>query len=162
MLTVEVRQGLEKAADHLDNALFMIEGDATYSASQSVYDLIYTFDPVKDSVRGKINAIGTALLHLLREYKSDPADDKSWREDGQYEFSEEEQIRAIEIGKKLGIEVSFGSKEAGVFVGSQKMCDIDELFPELNTLEFTEEEKNMHSTALKSVSTMKGKRIEVL
>lgn len=158
MLTEEIKQELEKAADHLDNALFMLDGDATYSASQSVYDLIHTFDPEKDSVRGKINAIGTALLHLLMEYKRDPADDKSWREEVEYEFSKEEQQRAIEIGKKLGIEVSFGAKEAGVFVGSQKLCDIDELFPELNALEFTEAEKNMHLAALKSVSTMKNKR----
>ncbi|ATF13591.1 hypothetical protein A616_16875 [Brevibacillus brevis X23] len=80
MLTVEVKNELEKTADHLDNALLMIEGDATYSAKQSVYDLIYTFDSEKDSVRGKINAIGTALLHLMMEYKRDPADDKSRRE----------------------------------------------------------------------------------
>jgi hypothetical protein len=80
MLTAEVKKELEKAAEHLDNALFMIEGDATYSTRQSVYDLIYTFDLEKDSVRGKINAIGTALLHLLMEYKRDPADDKSRRE----------------------------------------------------------------------------------
>lgn len=77
-------------------------------------------------------------------------------------FTEEEKERAVELGKKLGIEVTFGHKQSGVYVGDKKVADIQDLFPELNTLGFTEEESEMHSSALKSVSTVRGKRFETL
>ncbi|MGG1659473.1 hypothetical protein [Brevibacillus sp. NRS-1366] len=80
MITSEIKAELDKAMDHLDNALLMLSGDDKYLLFQTVYDLTYNFNPDKDTVKGKINAINTALLNLIMGYKPDPADDKSWRE----------------------------------------------------------------------------------
>ena len=77
-------------------------------------------------------------------------------------FTDDEKKRAVELGKKLDIEVSFGNKVSGVYVENKKVADIQDLFPELNTLDFTEKEREMHSAALKSISTETGKRFKTL
>ncbi|WP_425622474.1 hypothetical protein ACPT9H_17910 [Brevibacillus borstelensis] len=45
-------------------------------------------------------------------------------------FSSEERQRAIELGEKLGIKVTFGSSKPGIFVGNSDvpMCDFKDLF----------------------------------
>lgn len=45
-------------------------------------------------------------------------------------FSSEERQRAIELGEKLGIKVTFDSPKPGIFVGESDvpMCDFKDLF----------------------------------
>jgi hypothetical protein len=45
-------------------------------------------------------------------------------------FSSEERQRAIELGQKLGIKVTFDSPKPGIFVGDSDtpMCDFKDLF----------------------------------
>nr|WP_162306324.1 hypothetical protein [Brevibacillus laterosporus] len=53
-------------------------------------------------------------------------------------MTDEEKQRAIELGKQLGLEVTFGNEESGIYIGDTKMS-FEDLFkgwlPELNELE---------------------------
>lgn len=76
-------------------------------------------------------------------------------------FNEEEKKRALDLGKRMGLDVSLGSKESGIFVDDKKLADIHDVFPEMNSLEFTEEECAKHYQALNSISKILGKRFEI-
>ncbi|QDX94681.1 hypothetical protein EEL30_21815 [Brevibacillus laterosporus] len=82
MLPENVKQELESAFEHIEAAYDLLHGqDGYYDSKQSLSDFIYYFDESKDTVRGKVNVLYRALLELTSEYKPDPADDKSWREE---------------------------------------------------------------------------------
>jgi hypothetical protein len=49
-------------------------------------------------------------------------------------FTDEEKKRFIELGRQIGIEVSFGNKEPGIFIGENKVSDLKDVFPELREL----------------------------
>ncbi|MGG1659474.1 hypothetical protein [Brevibacillus sp. NRS-1366] len=48
-------------------------------------------------------------------------------------LTEEERKRAVELGKTLGVEVTFDNEESGMFIGDKKVSAFEDLFPELKT-----------------------------